>query len=212
MDRTCSRVSLVSRLAAGATFLALALWPVLGQAQDGTYKFQDPNNRNTVSFMLDAPLETINGLTNQIEGSVTLSGGTASGEFRVPVASIRTGNRSRDGHLASDKWLDASKNPHIVFKFNGARVPASLASGEWTAIDVDGSFAIHVVTKPVKLKINASYLKESEHTKARLPGNLLRIRGKFSIRLADYGVKRGGLVLKVGEVADVRFDFFGNNK
>ena len=43
----------------GLSLAAVTLFTTAAAAQEGTFKFQDKNNRNTVTFVLDAPLETI---------------------------------------------------------------------------------------------------------------------------------------------------------
>jgi polyisoprenoid-binding protein YceI len=199
-------------LAAAAIVPALLLAATPARAQDGTYQFADSHKRNSVSFILDAPLETIQGLSNDVEGQVTIAKGVASGELKVPVASLRTGNATRDTHLRGAQWLDADKHPHIVFRFSGAAVPADLATGTPTPVEIQGTFVIRgkAHAQPVKLKV--IFLKESVHTRQRLPGDLLRLRGKVPVKLTDFGIQRGNLVLKVGEVAEVRFDMFGSSK
>jgi polyisoprenoid-binding protein YceI len=182
------------------------------RAQDGTYQFTDAQKRNSVSFILDAPIETIQGQSHDVEGQVTIVKGVASGELRVPVASIKTGNALRDGHLRGARWLDADKHPQLIFRFTGLAVPSDLAAGAPTPVEAQGTFVIRGQShaQPVKLKV--IFLKESVHTRQRLPGDLLRVRGKVAVKLADYGIQRGDLALKVGEVAEVRFDMFGSSK
>ena len=60
-----------------------------------------------------------------------------------------------------------------------------------------------------------TYLKETEKTKAKMPGDLLAARAEFKIRLADYGVtgpKGAGLIgSKVGEHIGIEVSIMGSN-
>jgi polyisoprenoid-binding protein YceI len=187
--------------------------PAPAPAAAQTFNFNDENGRDTVTFMLDAPLEVINGLSNKVKGSVQVAGGKASGRFSLPVSSIKTGNEIRDGHLQNDRWLDAAKNPDIIFEFKDVALPASLENGKPVKVQTKGRFTIHGVTREEPVEVTTVYFKESAETKNRAPGDLLRVRAKFRIPLEAYGIKRTeALVLKVAEAAEVSVDAWGSTQ
>ncbi len=178
-----------------------------------SFVFNDPNSRDTVAFMLDAPLEVINGLSNEVRGRVEVKGTRASGKFQVPVKSLKTGNDTRDEHLRNDRWLDAAKSPDIVFEFADLALPAALESGKPVKLKGKGRFTVHGVTREEPVEVTATYFKESSETKNRAAGDLLRVRAKFQIPLEAYGIKRTeALVLKVGETAEVSVDARGSTQ
>ncbi len=178
-----------------------------------TFVFNDPNGRDTVAFMLDAPLEVINGLSNQVRGRVEVKGNQASGKFQVPVASLKTGNETRDEHLRNDRWLDSAKSPDIVFEFANLALPAALEPGKPVKVKGKGRFTVRGVTREEPVEVTATYLKESGETKHRAAGDLLRVRAKFQLPLEAYGIKRTeALVLKVGETAEVSVDAWGSTQ
>ncbi|NVJ22917.1 MULTISPECIES: YceI family protein [Myxococcus] len=182
-------------------------------AASQVYIFNDPNQRDTVAFMLDAPLEVINGLSNEVKGRVELKGGMVSGRFHVPVKSLKTGNETRDGHLQNDRWLDAAKSPDIVFEFANLAVPAPLEPGKPVKLKGKGRFTLRGVTREEVVEVTATALKESAETKHRAPGDLLRVRAKFQLPLEAYGIQRTeALVLKVGETAEVSVDAWGSTQ
>jgi len=195
-----------------AVFLPLAVsaqQPAAAAAQ--TFNFNDPNGRDTVALMLDAPLEVINGLSNSVKGSATVQGTKASGRFTVPVKTIKTGNEARDGHLQNDRWLDAAKFPEIIFEFKDVTLPAALEPGKPLKINTQGRFTIKGVTREEPVEVTAILFKESAETKNRAAGDLLRLRAKFKIPLEAYGIKRTeALILKVGETAEVSVDAWGS--
>ncbi|WP_224368298.1 YceI family protein [Hyalangium versicolor] len=178
-----------------------------------TFVYNDDNHRDTVTFMLDAPLEVINGLSNVVKGSVVVQNGKASGKFSVPVNTLKTGNETRDGHLQNDRWLDAAKYPEISFEFKDVALPAPLENGKPLKVQTKGKFTVHGVTREEPVEVTAIYFKESAETKNRAPGDLLRVRAKFRIPLEAYGIKRTeALILKVGEIAEVSVDAWGSTQ
>src|SRR5262245_2588429 len=153
-----------------------------------TFKFEDKNGRNTLLMELDAPIESIHAVANGIDGTVTIDGDKASGTFKVRDDSIKTGNDSRDGHLQNEKWLEAMKWPNLYFSFKYVVLPSSFKEGKTTTVKAKGEFFVHGVKKTQDVDVKLDYVKESEMTKKRAPGNLIRVRSEFEIKLADYGV------------------------
>ncbi|MDC0713175.1 YceI family protein [Stigmatella sp. ncwal1] len=202
-----------------AVLMLAALLPLAANAQAvpaasaQTFIFNDELHRDTVAFMLDAPLEVINGLSNQVKGSVVVQNGKASGKFSVPVKSIKTGNDTRDGHLQNDRWLDAAKYPDIVFEFKDVALPGAFEPGKALKVQTKGKFTVHGVSREEPVEVSAFLFKESAETKNRAPGDLLRVRAKFRIPLESYGIKRTeALILKVGETAEVSVDAWGSTQ
>lgn len=183
-----------------------------------TYNFTDANKRNTLRMELDAPIENIQAIANGIEGSVTVDGDRASGVFKVRVDSIKTGNDSRDGHLQNDKWLDAKKWPYLELSFKDVALQPGFKDGKTSqVVKAKGEFNVHGVKKTQEVEVKLDYMKESEVTKNRAPGNLVRVRSDFEIKLSDYNVATSDsgvkklIGLKVGEIAQVRIDFVGTD-
>jgi polyisoprenoid-binding protein YceI len=199
-----------------AVLMVAALLPLVVSAQQApaqTFNFNDPNGRDTVALMLDAPLEVINGLSNSLKGTAVVQGTKASGRFAVPVNTIKTGNNSRDGHLQNDRWLDAAKHPEIIFEFKDVELPSALEPGKPVKVQTKGRFTIRGVTREEPVEVTAILFKESAETKNRAAGDLLRLRAKFRIPLEAYGIKRTeALILKVGEVAEVSVDAWGSTQ
>ena len=91
--------------------------PAISQADATTLHVRN-DGKSRVTFVSDAPLETMTGKSSKVTGSVTLDPADISktqGSFKVPVVSLRTDNDLRDEHLQGDGWLDAKKNPKIHF-------------------------------------------------------------------------------------------------
>lgn len=193
--------------------LAAGAQPAPAPAQKQSFVVNDPYTRDSITFMLDAPLEAINGLSNKIKGSIVVEGTKASGKLAVPVNSIKTGNESRDEDLLNDKWLDAAKYPELVVEFKDVALPAALEPGKPLKLKTKARFTIHGVTREEPVEVTATLLKEAPETRKRAPGDLLRVRAKFQIPLEAYKINRTGVfILKVGEVADVSVDAWGSTQ
>ena len=195
--------------------------PVL--AADGEQKFivEDPANRNTITFKSEAPLEDIVGTTNQLTGYVTFNPDNPKengfAEFTVEVSSLSTGIPLRDEHMRSAGWLNAESHPDIKLKLNNitkAELVKKTDSSRTFNLQVSGELTLHGVTSPVEMSARVSYLPESEKTRTRLPGNLLAVRAKFSVKLSDYNITgpEGMAVIgaKVSETLEIEVNVFAS--
>src|SRR5258708_5011858 len=84
-----------------------------------TFDFKDPKSVNTALFHLDAPLESINGSANGISGTASFdpeNPAATKGKIVVTSESLTVPNSMMNGHLHSDKWLDAAKYPELSFE------------------------------------------------------------------------------------------------
>lgn len=175
------------------------------------------DGRNVIKFISKAPLETIEGKTGQIDGSVEVDlsdAATAAGQFEVDLTTVKTGIEMRDQHMR-EGYLHTDSFPKAVFKL--AKVTKAsqkpLADGQPVEIEAQGELTIHGVTKSVNVSGTVTYMKESEATQARLPGDLLHIDVGAPILLSDFKVERPQFViLKVNDKVDLRVDVFATTR
>lgn len=178
----------------------------------GTVYYALTERDRQVYFESNAPLENIKGQSNKVIGYAVASAGTpgalAAGEWRLPVASMKTGIDLRDEHLASKAWLDAKANPEVVFKIketkNVKEVKKTDAFASYTATLV-GDLTLHGVTKSITIPDSTiTMLKASDATKKVAQGDLISIRSKFTVTLKDYKVSHPVIGEKVAN--DVSLD------
>jgi len=178
--------------------------------------------RNSVVFKSSAPLEDIVGITSDITGHISFdpkdSKKGVTGELTISLASFNTGIPMRDGHLSGSDWLDAKQFPNITLKIlsvKNIREVKSSASFQTYAGDVVAELNFHGRTKKITFPGKLTYLKESEQTKTKMPGDLVAAKAEFSVLLADYditGPKGMNLIgSKVGESIDIEVSFMGTN-
>lgn len=184
------------------------------------YYIDDPMKRDTATFISDAPLENIVGTSNQLKGYISFDPARKKGhgEVTIPVASLNSGIPMRDKHIQSADWLDAARYPSITFKFDkvsGIKVLKKTADATTYEGKVHGHFSLHGVKKKMAVPVRFTWMKESQKTKMRAPGDLLAGRAKFTVALADFGVKGnmpGMIGSRVGENVDIEVGFVASNK
>lgn len=152
------------------------------------------------SFVSDAPLEKIFGTAPGVKGTVDTDFdnlAATKGTLTVPVATMVTGNDTRDEHLRSDVWLDAAQFPNITFEIESVAVKGQEAKGEVKSatLDATGKFTLHGVTVPMTTPVTVKW-----------KGGKVKVQAEFEVKLADFKVKgKDGVVgKKVGEVIKLK--------
>ncbi len=193
-------------------------------AKHGTvFYVADPQGRNQVTFTSEAPLEDIVGTTNQIVGYLVFDPDKPKngvrGFFKVPVKALDSGIPLRNEHLQSDMWLNAESFPDITFTVESARSIWKQKSSEayqTYKMKLIGPFTIHGFTREVEVPARLTFLRESDKTRMKLPGNLLGVRAEFEVVLADFGVNGpAGMDLigsRVGETVTLQVSVFASDK
>lgn len=180
--------------------------------------FSNRVGANQITFESSAPLEDIKGTANDISGSITLDPSNieaTTGMITVKVKSMATGINKRDAHLMSSDWLNEPQYPVITFSIKSIKnvKPGSNDNGKSViqAVAV-GDFSMHGVTRQIEIPITMTYIRESEKTKERAPGDLVMVQGDFSVALKDFKVEgtKGTVGSKVGETIKLKANFFGS--
>lgn len=182
----------------------------------GTVYYALPERDVQISFSSKAPIENIDGNSNAVIGYAVAGkddqpAQLQAGEWHLPVKSMHTGIKMRDGHLAGEAWLDAAKNPDIVFQLKEVAdikpgPNAGKPEGDTKAFTatLKGDMTVHGVTKPIEIPDSTiTFRKAGPATESVAKGDLLAIRAKYDITLADYGVSNNVIGKKVAEVIKV---------
>jgi polyisoprenoid-binding protein YceI len=178
----------------------------------------DPVGRNTVQVLSRAPLETILVHSTDITGEVELDTDDIRERpalsLSVPVDSLDTGIPLMNEVMRGDRWLDAAKYPRIEFTLGtvtSPAVPTPLRDGVPIALDAGGTFRLHGVSKPCPVHADVTWYRANERTARRLPGDLLHLRARCELRLADFGIESHlspQSMDKVAATLDVLIDVF----
>ncbi|MEP0766165.1 MAG: YceI family protein [Fimbriimonadia bacterium] len=178
-------------------------------AQTRTFTVGDGGGKVTQSVVVEsvAQFENFTGKTSKVTGTLKIDPAkkTGSGKVVIDLASIDTGIALRNEHMRSEMWLDTAKYPQAVFE------ATSVKHKRGDVYTVTGKLTFHGVTRAMTTEVTGQYVEASEQTrKAGFRGDVVRLRGAFDLKLADYGVKipertRG----KVAETVKLSFDIYG---
>ncbi len=212
-----------------ATFAVRGALSVLGsgalllgavEAQDAMrmYYVNDPVGRNVVSIMSDAQLETMLTRTSNIKANIAIDTtnvlNNPRASFQIDMASLDTGIEARNEQMRSPAWLDTAKYPTATFVLTRVITPkgrVALVQGKKMDGEVEGNLTVHGVTKPVRAKLMIETIGQSEATKSRLPGDLMRIRAQFPLVLKDFGIDLPDMAkLKIAPTQQVTVDAYSS--
>lgn len=156
--------------------------------------FSSKNDIKSIAkFESEAPLETIIGITNKVDASVSVNIKDITinpkGKVIVDLNSLNSGIEMRDKDMR-ENFLETDKFPtaqFILSEFSSTN-SKELVDGIKNKATVKGKLTIHGVTKDISAPVILYYFKDSERTKNRLKGNLLSVSTVFTIKLSDYGI------------------------
>ena len=171
-----------------------------------TFHFGTHPARTNVTFVSEADLETIHGVSHQMSGSIAMdaTGAKGRGTLQVPVNSMRTGIAKRDEHLRSATWLDAARFPWIRLDLTEVTRDQGGKTWSWK-----GKLTVKGVAKAIQGQARVRVIPDALG-KQLGPGSWVRVRTAFDVKLSDHGMKIPQQVgSKVSPVWKVRVDLYG---
>ncbi|MBI4404168.1 MAG: YceI family protein [Deltaproteobacteria bacterium] len=157
------------------------------------FDFRDAIQRNVLVFSSDASLEKIVGTNHAITGWVevdpeNLAAGV-SGAIEADMRAFQAGSEMLD-EFVRDKMLNSSEFPYSAFTIKRLFVPtgSKLVDGVPLQFRAEGDLQLRGQSKPLALRMKATYFKESEITKQRGNGNLLKLSATFELDILDFQV------------------------
>lgn len=197
-----------SLIAVASIFLS-ASWLSAGAK---TYDFKDPKGVNNVSFILDAPLESISGNAKGITGTIDFdpkSPEAVKGQIVISTGSLTVTNDTMRDHMLGDGWLDAEGFPEITFAAKSVGKVESTKKG--FKAHVTGDLTLKGITKEMTIPVNFTHLPDmlSARTNGAAEGDLLVVRSTFTINRSEFGIKSGQATDKVAEEIELRLSIAG---
>ena len=165
-----------------ATVIAAAAFSGSALAAAATYHL-DPTHTYP-SFETDhGGMSVWRGKFTKSKGIIVLDRAAKTGtmEVQIDAGSNSTGNAALDKHVASAEILDAAKYPVASYKGSAIRF-----NGDKPA-EVEGTFTLHGVSKPLKLKIDAFKCAMDPMLKREVCG----ANATAEFNRADFGVDYG---------------------
>lgn len=177
-----------------------------------TFDFKDPKGVNHAKFTLDAPLETISGSASGVNGSITIDPekpAATTGSIIIETSSLHVDNSVMKEHMLGTEWLDAAKNPQIIFTVKSLE-DFSIKDNKATATVV-GSFSLKGIEKDIKVPATVTLLpgKLGERTQGKMQGDLAVIRSTFKIKRTDFGVNPKAPEDKVSDEIEISLAIAG---
>jgi polyisoprenoid-binding protein YceI len=179
-----------------------------------SFDFKDPKGVNAIQFQLDSILEPIAGTASDVTGKVSFDSAdvaSASGTIQVGAKSLKVPNDNMTEHLLGAGWINAEQHPEISFEFAKLADVKPAGENKWTAL-ANGKFSLKGVTKEVSVPVSLTYLPGQAGKRVNKPelgGDLLVVRGTFSIERADFGIKPGQNEDKVAPSIQLTFGLVG---
>jgi polyisoprenoid-binding protein YceI len=160
------------------TLLAVVLINTAVFAQTWKLDKAHSNLKFTVTHLM---LSDVDGLFKDFDATITSSKADFSDakiDFTAQTASISTDNEKRDGHLKSEDFFDAAKNPTLTFK------STSVTKAGANKFKVAGNLTMHGVTKPVTLDLWYRGTKVHPMTK----GNVAGFQLTGTVKRSDFNI------------------------
>lgn len=179
---------------AGAPSSAVAPTPDAA-ALDGTWSIAaDSSAGYRVDEVLNGADVTVAGTTDQVTGSVVITGGDlADADVTVDVASITTDTARRDSYFR-DNVMDVATNPTAVFSVTE---PADLPelTGTPVTVPVTGELTLAGETRPVQTEISVVRTADG-----------VDVSGAVPVSFGDYGIEAPNLgFVRVDDQGQVEF-------
>lgn len=186
------------------------------ESAKGTVYYTITDKDRQIYFESNAPLENIKGQSNDVIGYAVLSsskpGSLVAGEWHLPVDSMKTGIELRDEHLTGKDWLDAGSYPNIVVQvreFKDVRETKRTAAFTSFTGTLVADLTLHGVTRTIDIpKSSITLMPESDSTRKVAKGDLMAIRSKFTVTLADYEVSHPVIGEKVAKDVEINVSLF----
>jgi len=188
----------------------LSVAPGVLSADSIKFDFRDPKKVNNVVFLMDAPLESINGTATGVSGMVSFDPAkpaATTGKIVLSTSSLHVDNPVMKKHMLDEGWMHVSKFPTI--EFVAEEMTKVKTSGTTITATIDGKLTVKGVTKKVSVPVRLTYLKGMLIKRNRVPGDLLVLRSDFTIKRSDYGINAGNNEEKVSDKIELKLRVAG---
>ena len=193
-----------------AWVLILSVAPGVLSADSIKFDFRDPKKVNNVVFLMDAPLESINGTATGVSGTVSFDPAkpaATTGKIVLSTSSLHVDNPVMKKHMLDEGWMHVSKFPTI--EFVAVKMTNVKTSGTTIIATIAGKLTVKGVTKKVSVPVRLTYLKGMLIKRNRVPGDLLVLRSDFTIKRSDYGINAGNNEEKVSDEIELKLRVAG---
>lgn len=186
---------------------SLALTSIAGAK---SFDLKDQKGVNNIVFLLDAPLESINGTASGISGTLNYDPAkpeATKGKIVVAVDSMEVANSKMKEHMMGGYWLEQSKYPEITYELEG--LSDVKKDGDTVSAMAHGTMTIKGVSQHVMAPLSFTYLPGAMKARQDVEGDIVVIRSKFSVKRGDFGIQSGQREDKVANEVELRLSVAG---
>jgi len=190
--------------------LILSVTPGVLSADSIKFDFRDSKKVNNVVFLMDAPLESINGTATGVSGTVSFDPAkpaATTGKIVLATSSLHVDNPLMKKHMLDEGWMHVSKFPTI--EFVAVKMTNVKTSGTSIIATIAGKLTVKGVTKKVSVPVRLTYLKGMLIKRNRVPGDLLVLRCDLTIKRSDFGINAGNNEEKVSDEIELKLRVAG---
>jgi polyisoprenoid-binding protein YceI len=139
-------------------------------------------SRSSVRYHLHHRMHDVDGRATALEGKAVIApDGEVRAMFRIPVASLESGDANRDAHTR--EVLEAGKYPFVVFK-GTTRIAMPVRPGTLRA-DIAGELDLHGNKRPMTLPAEITFAD----------GGGITLRAEMQVSLDEFRIERPALLL-----------------
>ena len=141
----------------------------------------DPVHSNVIFKIRHGTVTNFYGRFNQVDGSIEFDEDAeiiSSMSFKIPVSSVDTNSRTRDGHIKGAEFFNFRQYPGMTFESTSIK-----PNGEGSFI-LKGTLSLHGVTKEIEATL------DQVRTGIFRDRDVLGFEARFTIMRSDYGIMK----------------------
>ena len=110
-------------------------------------------------------------------------------------------------HMHGEDWLNVTKFKNIEFSFSNLKIISTQKHS--VKAEAEGKMTIRNITLKMTVPVELTYLEGMLEKRNKIPGDLLIVRSKFSVRRDDFGIRPGEYLDKVANEIDISINLAG---
>jgi polyisoprenoid-binding protein YceI len=184
------------------------------------YQVDPKSSINEVVFTSTAPKETIKGKTTKATGHLDLNPrklDSVAGRFAVAWSDIDTGNKTRNGHMMDEPWVNAKSHPKIEFIVKSLELSKTQSKPQQGKSEKEahalkgkliGTMSMNGKDKEMKIPVTLAYVEAGKDKDGKEVTEGIGIKARFSIALADFDIKGKGVGQAVAKSQKLKVALF----
>lgn len=171
-----------------ATLLLLAMSNTAFAQKNKPATYEVDPLHSSLVFSLGYKMSNFYGSFGEMKGQATLADptdfGTAQVEFSVPLASVNTNSKTRDGHLQGERYFNAAAAPIATFKSNAVK---SLGNNQY---EVTGDLSLAGKTLAQTILVTVMDMGEVADQSGKKQ-TIMGVKAEFAFNRSNFDITGG---------------------